>query len=95
MVHTSPDGGCHLWLRLTHALDEHHRYLAQRWLIPKVNADLGSVSGEHLGRLAGTRNWKRASVWVNVVNDALIEAFLDHIGGQKCDDRSAFDGITR
>jgi len=68
VVHTSPDGGCHLWLRLTHALNEHQRYLAQRWLIPKVNADLGSVSGEHLGRLAGTRNWKRAGVWVNVVN---------------------------
>jgi len=53
---------------LSCALDQHQRYLAQRWLIPKLNADLGSVSGEHLGRLAGTRNWKRAGVWVNVVN---------------------------
>ncbi len=68
IVHTSPLGGCHLWLRLTRALAEHQRYHAQRWLIPKVNADLGSVSGEHLGRLAGTRNWKRGGVWVNVVN---------------------------
>lgn len=68
VVHTSPAGGCHLWLRLTRALDQHQRYLAQHWLIPKLNADIGSVSGEHLGRLAGMRNWKRAGVWVNIVN---------------------------
>jgi DNA-binding transcriptional MocR family regulator len=67
-VQTSPDGGCHLWLRLARPLDEHQRYLAQRWLIRRVNADPCSVSGEHLGRLAGTRNWKRAGVWVNVLN---------------------------
>ena len=68
VVHTSPAGGCHLWLRLTRALDQQQRYYAQRWLIPRTNADSGSVSGEHLGRLAGTRNWKRGGVWVNVVN---------------------------
>lgn len=68
VVHTSPAGGCHLWLRLTRALDQQQRYYAQRWLIPRVNADIGSVSGEHLGRLAGTCNWKRGGVWVNVVN---------------------------
>ena len=68
VVNTSPAGGCHLWLCLTQALDQAHRYQVQRWLIPQVNADLGSVSGEHLGRLAGLRNWKRGGVWVNVVN---------------------------
>jgi hypothetical protein len=68
VVQTSPAGGCHLWLGLNQALDERQRYLAQRWLIPKLNADIGSVSGEHLGRLAGMRNWKRAGVWVNVLN---------------------------
>ncbi|MCP5090994.1 MAG: hypothetical protein GY949_08750 [Gammaproteobacteria bacterium] len=68
VVHTSPAGGCHLWLCLTRALNQQQRYYAQRWLIPRVNADIGSVSGEHLGRLAGTRNWKRDGVWVNVVN---------------------------
>ena len=31
-------------------------------------ADPGSVSGEHLGRLAGLRNWKRNGCWVNVLN---------------------------
>lgn len=68
VVNTSPAGGCHLWLCLTRALEEAQRYQAQRWLIPRVNADPGSVSGEHLGRLAGMRNWKRAGVWVNVVD---------------------------
>jgi hypothetical protein len=68
VVHTSPLGGCHLWLCLTRALAETQRYQAQRWLAPLIKADLGSVSGEHLGRLAGTRNWKRHGVWVNVLN---------------------------
>ncbi len=68
VVHTSPAGGCYLWLCLTRALVQPQRYYAQRWLIPRVNADIGSVSGEHLGRLAGTRNWKRDGVWVNVIN---------------------------
>ena len=39
VVQTSPAGGCHLWLCLNQALDEPQRYLAQRWLIPKLNAD--------------------------------------------------------
>lgn len=68
VVNTSPAGGCHLWLGLIRALDQQQRYYAQRWLIPRINADIGSVSGEHLGRLAGTRNWKRGGVWVNVIN---------------------------
>jgi len=68
VVNTSLAGGCHLWLCLTRALNEAQRYQAQRWLIPHINADPGSVSGEHLGRLAGLRNWKRGGVWVNVLN---------------------------
>ncbi len=67
VVHTSAQGGCHLWLRLTRALDEAQRRQVQRWLIPKVHADPGSVSGEHLGRLAGMKNFKRAGQWVNVL----------------------------
>jgi hypothetical protein len=67
VVHTSAQGGCHLWLRLTRALDEAQRRQVQRWLIPKVDADPGSVSGEHLGRLAGMKNFKRAGQWVNVL----------------------------
>jgi hypothetical protein len=36
----------------------------------RVEADKGSISGEHLGRLAGFKNWRRNGVWVNVL-DAL------------------------
>jgi hypothetical protein len=68
IVHTSPSGGCHLWLWVTTTLDEHQRYQAQRWLVPRAGADPGSVSGEHLGRLAGMKNWKRHGVWVNVLD---------------------------
>ena len=68
VVHTSPCGGCHLWLRVATALDEHQRYQAQRWLVARAGADPGSVSGEHLGRLAGMKNWKRHGVWVNVLD---------------------------
>jgi len=67
-VHTSTHGGCHLWLRLTCALDEQQRCHVQRWLIPRMGADPGSVSGEHLGRLAGMKNWKRGGQWVNILH---------------------------
>lgn len=71
VVHTSPQGGCHVWLRCTTALDEHQRRTAQRWLAQRVNADPGSTSGEHLGRLAGFKNFKRGGVWVNVLHSSL------------------------
>jgi hypothetical protein len=67
VVHTSPQGGCHLWLRCSQALDEDQRRRAQRWLARRVAADPASTSGEHLGRLAGFKNWKRDGVWVNVL----------------------------
>jgi hypothetical protein len=67
-VHTSTLGGCHLWLPLTCALDEQQRGHVQRWLIPRIGADPGSVSGEHLGRLAGMKNWKRGGQWVNILH---------------------------
>jgi hypothetical protein len=67
-VLTSTLGGCHLWLPLTRALDEQQRCDVQRWLIPRIGADPGSVSGEHLGRLAGMKNWKRAGQWVNIIH---------------------------
>lgn len=68
VVHTSPEGGCHLWLSCSTALDAHRRGCAQRFLAQRIGADLGSVSGEHLGRLAGFKNWKRNGVWVNVLD---------------------------
>ena len=67
VVETSPIGGCHLWLSCDCELDEATRHHAQRWLAERVGADPASTSGEHLGRLAGFKNWKRGGVWVNVL----------------------------
>lgn len=67
VVRTSAPGGCHIWLRCRRPLDEQARLQAQSWLIPRVGADPGSVSGEHFGRLAGCKNWKRGGTWINVI----------------------------
>lgn len=67
VVHTSPAGGCHLWLAAAHDLDEAQRKACQRHLAARAGADPASTSGEHLGRLAGFRNHKRAGPWVNVL----------------------------
>ena len=66
-VRTSPVGGCHLWLACQRPLAESERATAQRWLAQRTGADPASISGEHLGRLAGFKNWKRQGVWVNVI----------------------------
>lgn len=68
VVQTSPVGGCHVWLRCSVPLDESQRRDAQRHLAHHLEADLGSISGEHLGRLAGFKNWKRGGPWVNVLD---------------------------
>ncbi|MCP4545490.1 MAG: hypothetical protein GY835_03355 [bacterium] len=67
IVETSPAGGCHIWLACARRLAESSRFKAQRWLGQRIAADLGSISGEHLGRLAGFKNWKRNGTWVNVL----------------------------
>jgi hypothetical protein len=66
IVETSPAGGCHVWIRCDRALAEDERRQAQRGWVARLHADPGSVSGEHLGRLAGFKNWKRGGCWVNV-----------------------------
>jgi hypothetical protein len=68
VVRTSLAGGCHVWLACSRSLDEGQRATAQRWLAARIDADPASISGEHLGRLAGFRNWKRHGVWVNVLD---------------------------
>ncbi len=70
LVETSPAGGCHVWLRCDRLLTEADRRQAQRGWITRLDADPGSVSGEHLGRLAGFKNWKRGGCWVNVLATA-------------------------
>jgi hypothetical protein len=67
VVETSPAGGCHLWLSCGRALAENARGQAQRWLAQRIASDPASTSGEHLGRLAGFKNWKRGGTWVNVI----------------------------
>ncbi|MCP4547311.1 MAG: hypothetical protein GY835_12705, partial [bacterium] len=71
VVETSPAGGCHIWLACARRLVESSRLTAQRWLAQRIAADLGSISGEHLGRLAGFKNWKRNGTWVNVLGASL------------------------
>jgi RepB DNA-primase N-terminal domain len=71
VVETSPAGGCHIWLACVRSINEAARRQAQRWLAQRIDADLGSTSGEHLGRLAGFKNWKRGGAWVNVVASSL------------------------
>jgi hypothetical protein len=66
LVETSPAGGCHVWLRCDRALAEDERRRVQRTWLVRLGGDPGSVSGEHLGRLAGFKNWKRGGCWVNV-----------------------------
>lgn len=66
LVETSPEGGCHVWLRCDRALSEDERKRVQHTWIVRLGGDPGSVSGEHLGRLAGFKNWKRGGCWVNV-----------------------------
>ena len=56
-----------MWLPCDHDLDEDARLQAQRGLAAEFGADKGSVSGEHLGRLAGFKNWKRGGCWVNLL----------------------------
>jgi hypothetical protein len=68
IIHTSQLGGCHLWLACKSSLDERTRHLVQRWLVPRAHADPASTSGDHLGRLAGFKNWKRNGQWVNVLS---------------------------
>jgi len=67
LVQTSPAGGCHVWLSCSLALAEDTRRQVQGWLARRIEADPASTSGEHLGRLAGFRNWKRGGTWVNVL----------------------------
>jgi hypothetical protein len=65
VIQTSVAGGCHVWLPCDRDLDEDARLKVQRGLAARFGADKASVSGEHLGRLAGFKNWKRDGCWVN------------------------------
>jgi hypothetical protein len=67
IVRTSRIGGCHLWIACDRDLTETERKNLQQCLAHQWGADPASTSGEHLGRLAGFKNWKRHGVWVKIV----------------------------
>ncbi|MES9819568.1 MAG: DNA-primase RepB domain-containing protein [Candidatus Thiodiazotropha sp.] len=75
-IQTSEEGGHHVWIACDRDLDETERGYWQREWRDALQADPGSVSGEHLGRLAGVKNWKRSGTWVNVV-EATVGERLD------------------
>jgi hypothetical protein len=83
VVQTSTVGGCHVWLSCAVPLGEEDRRQVQSWLAARLGADPGSTSGEHLGRLAGFKNWKRGGTWVNVVDarhgKAVFEPRLEEV----------------
>ncbi|MDX8397870.1 MAG: DNA-primase RepB domain-containing protein [Mariprofundaceae bacterium] len=66
LVNTSHEGGCQIWVPTAVKLSQKERYTWQKNLISLLNADPGSVSGEHYGRLAGFCNHKRQKQWSNL-----------------------------
>ena len=66
MVQTSREGGFHLWIPVKERLTRSERLERQRMLVIVLDADKGSVSGEHYGRLAGFVNHKRDKQWCNL-----------------------------
>lgn len=68
VVETSPSC-CHVWIATTTNLDTNQRFLAQKFLIHRLDglADPNSASGDHWGRLPGFRNHKpNRNAWVNL-----------------------------
>jgi hypothetical protein len=69
VVETSP-GSYHIWIMTDRPLCERERLQVQRYLQKLLKTDLGSVSGEHLGRWAGFQNrkpWRKPN-WVNLTH---------------------------
>jgi len=85
LIETSPDR-LHVWLAMNQPLNEHERYLAQVKLAKRIGADMGSVSGEHWGRLPGFKNRKPGKDgWVNLRRLS---------GGQPCSVSLGLNGIA-
>lgn len=77
LVETSPNR-FHVWLATDREMDERERHALQSNLAQQVGADMGSVSGEHWGRLPGFTNRKpgKERVWVNLRRVTEGDAFL-------------------
>jgi hypothetical protein len=66
LVETSA-GRFHAWLKTDMALSEAQRHAVQSKIAGEIGADMGSVSGEHWGRLPGFKNRKpNRPDWVNL-----------------------------
>lgn len=89
VIRTSRAGGCHVWLSSSKALGEDARRRAQSWLAHMIGADLGSTSGEHLGRLPGFKNWKRHGEWVNVLDNSFFKPLWDPSVSPRADHTNA------
>jgi hypothetical protein len=78
VVETSPRS-CHVWIACGIPLDESQRKSVQQALQSDFQADRGSVSGEHWGRLPGFKNNKpeRDQCWVNLVGTKSCGLLLD------------------
>lgn len=85
LIETSP-GRFHVWLAMNQALDEQERYRVQAGLAQQVGADMGSVSGEHWGRLPGFKNRKPGKDnWVNLRRLSIAQPFSESL----CPDEAA------
>ena len=60
----------HLWLATSRPVSVAERKLCQQVLQKKYGGDEGSVSGDHLGRLAGFKSAKR-NCWVNHIGSEI------------------------
>lgn len=77
LVETSP-ANHQLWLKTDRTLTEAERKAVQSALIAQHGGDIGSVSGEHFGRLPGFKNRKPkySLPWVNLVQYSVDSAAL-------------------
>lgn len=75
LIETS-SGRYHVWLTMDQALCEQDRYRVQAHLAKQFGADMGSVSGEHWGRLPGFKNRKPGKDnWVNLRRLSVAQPF--------------------
>jgi len=67
LINTSREGGYQAWVQTDKPIAQSHRKHIQLSMRDALGADPYSISGEHLGRLAGFRNPKRGWQWCNTM----------------------------
>lgn len=66
-IETSP-GRFHAWILADSWLTPREKFTEQKNFVGRGIGDPGSVSGDHLGRLPGFKNWKRGGVLVRMIS---------------------------